>query len=232
MSVESGLSAGDGGEEKPDSGRLLSWEEYRAQYVMRQRLRYQMQREASDNMENSTPPAPPATAARAAPPQEEWQQRREQAQHPAEEQRSEGALANVWSRIELRPGDFINAARVMGRVILAAFLVFRTVSLYYVFLTLMTYLGWLAVRFAFASIRIERENVAGARGASHATAARGRRSHLPHQHHRISLPRKTLYIITRCITSFLLSFSPTYSVEQLEAELLEDGIIGPHPHQD
>jgi hypothetical protein len=41
----------------------------------------------------------------------------------------------------------------------------------------------------------------------------------------VSLPRRMGYIVAKCIEAFVLSISPTYSVERLESELQVDGIV-------
>ncbi|RNF13300.1 uncharacterized protein Tco025E_06229 [Trypanosoma conorhini] len=241
MSAHAGPSLGASGEEEKDPRRILSWEEYRAEYVRQQRLRYQLQRESNANTENDAEafsPTAAAAAAAAASPQERWEQGQARRQNLAQQQQPQPqpqpaeAGIDIWARIELRPGDVITVVRVLGRVFLATFLVFRTFSVYYFFLTLLIYMGWRAGQRALGAIRIERENRDAAgnlfRGTAHPEAQR--RHH--HRRQRVSLPRKAVYIFTRCITSFLLSLSPTYSVEQLESELQEDGIVGPHLHQD
>ncbi|ESL08866.1 hypothetical protein TRSC58_03424 [Trypanosoma rangeli SC58] len=228
MSTNAGPSPGGNGEEEKESGRILSLEEYRAQYVMQQRLLYQRHHEAKTFFENDVDVGSPAAAAAAAAAAASV---REQAQQPAQQQQRAEAVVNFWERIEFRPVDLIDVVRFLGRVLLATFLLFRAPSFYYFILTLFFYVVFLAVRRALASIRIEREHRTGARNSPQAATPSAVHPH-PHRRQRVSLPRKALYVFIRCITSFLLSFSPTYSVEQLEAELQEGGVVGLHLHQD
>ncbi|RNF08338.1 hypothetical protein TraAM80_02928 [Trypanosoma rangeli] len=224
MSTNAGPSPGGNGEEEIKSRRILSLEEYRVYYERQQRQLYQMHREANA-FQNDVGASSPAAAASAASVRERW----EQAQQPDQQQQRAEAVVNIWERIELRPADILNAVQFLGRVLVATFLLFRELSLYYFFLMLLFYMVFLAVQRAFASIRIERGHRTGARNSPQTAAPSGVH---PHRRQRVSLPRKVLYVFIRCIASFLLSFSPTYSVEQLEAELQEDGIVGLHLHQD
>ncbi|CBH11085.1 hypothetical protein, conserved [Trypanosoma brucei gambiense DAL972] len=241
-------TGGDGGVE-----RAMTWEEYRKKYVEEQRRRFRLHQqginrndgeggaisETNASAQASSLPLQQPTPQPNAPEQQQQQQQRE------EEEEGAGQPVPQLVRAALRRGltHFLNeetviqGLRVVGRAALASVLVFRSFSVYNVFVMLGIYMGWCLLKFMFSSVRVE--------GSSERKRNQGRESVQPEGINpegtkpqaaqavqRVTPVRKLLYVITRCATSFVLSISPTYSVEQLEAELVADGIVDPHLHVD
>lgn len=216
MSVESSLPPEENAREVSGRSDIMTWEEYRTHYVMRQKQLYEKQRQNASNARNNTHGTDASATATSHNEQEQQQGALRQAE----------AEFNLWDRIEPHQALIAQCVEVFWRVIVATWLFFRSVTIYHVSLTIALYVVWLVLQFALTSIRVERDHVNSERNAPRLAASAGR----PRRD--IFLGRKIMYVVTRCLTSFVLSLSPTYSVEQLEAELLEDGIVTAHPHQD
>ncbi|KEG09575.1 hypothetical protein DQ04_05001000 [Trypanosoma grayi] len=227
----------DDGDEALEGHRPMTWEEYRLRYLLERGVWCQELREGGQN-DRSSPSMPPTGAPftrerpspRGQPQLQEPQQQRQVRQliPPLP------ALVDFLRRFHPNRDMLIESLRVFGRLLLATFLVYRSVTPYNVAMILGIYVVLLGIKFVLTSIRVEREEMDGPHGAAPAPAVVHNAAvpHHHHHHHRVSPVRKAVYIVTRCITSFLLSLSPTYSVEKLEAELVEDGIVVPHLHQD
>ncbi|ORC88066.1 uncharacterized protein TM35_000181230 [Trypanosoma theileri] len=205
---------------------LMSWEEFRCRYIMEHNIRHRMLHRVNNigphgiqtpsaGVSNDMNQPHPNPAAQVPQPAVAVQQR-------------------MWNLAE-RVRDIIpELFRVFWRALLATILLFRSLQLSYFIGVLVAFAGWVLLKRILGSVRVERERPNHHRGETHTTGGTNgtTTAPTPHRHQQLSLMRKTLYILTRCITSFFLSLSPTYSVEQLEAELAADGLIEPHLHQD
>lgn len=232
MAAENNRSSKGVANEASELEKIMTWEEYYTDYVAKQKMLYERHRRETLNAHGDMSETHDLSTSRNENnnnyyynnsfnhEQEAQQQEQEEQQQPAE------AQFNLFGFIVQHQSIIAYLADLLLRVIIATLLFFRTVTAYYVFLTLVAYAVWILLSFVFNSIRVERERANNAPGATRSvrSAARQRRGGFA--------LRRVINIITRCITSFFLSLSPTYSVEQLEMELEEDDAAAAHPHQD
>ncbi|KAH9600841.1 hypothetical protein LSM04_008482 [Trypanosoma melophagium] len=220
----SNQKSGEG--ESEENVDLMPWEEFRRRYIMEHNIQHRMLYRANNFGPHGMQTPSPGSFNGI-----------NQRNQNAAAQAPQPAVAppnGMWNLVEPIRNIIPEIPRVFWQVFVATVLLFRSLQLTYFLGVFLAFCAWILLKRILGSVKVERERPDGNRGTTHRTGGTNGTATAPtiHRHQRVSLMRKSLYIVTRCITSFFLSMSPTYSVEQLEAELAADGIIEPHPHQD
>ncbi|CCD17221.1 unnamed protein product [Trypanosoma congolense IL3000] len=245
MGDKDDTSNGQNSEKVIEGRRRLTWEEYRAIYVEEQRRRFLAQRGGANISGGAVRGGVTPGVYSSAPPQSQQPPHIAQAHQPEREQRFYGAAGNVQSNVRdaffavwnflFSEEMLIRGIQIVGRAVLASVLVFHSFDFYYIMVILGVYTVWCVVKASFSSVWIKRVGTGTVRSPEGVAPADGYGSGglkgaVPARPQNVTPVRKVLYIVGRCFSSFVLSVSPTYSVERLEAELAADGIVAPHPH--
>ncbi|KAG8344752.1 hypothetical protein ERJ75_000349300 [Trypanosoma vivax] len=200
---------------------VMTLEEYRAHYVREQRLRYQKMKEEHERVGQRSQVSPVAVS-NSSGTEESLPQRLAPNTEGGQLRAVQGNMARYFDYHEWMMGR----VRVVIRAVLASLLIFRSAEISNVLIMLGICALWSFMKTLLSSFHVERAQANGGRGSFPVDHLTNMSRTVPRRTEHVSRARRGYYIVCRCFTSFLLSLSPTYSVEKLDAELAADGIVG------